>query len=457
MKIPVAKSLRGDLRVPGDKSISHRSVMFGAIADGTTEVRGFLKSADCLATISCFKSMGIKIEEIREEDRYTGEMQSVLIVHGNGLHGLRKPETPLNAMNSGTTVRLLSGILAGQDFDSYITGDSSLKRRPMKRIMDPLTQMGCRIASDNKNFCLPLTIHGGKLQPIHFTGNVASAQVKSCVLLAGLYADGPTTYFEPARSRNHTELMLSAFGGNIKTKVDPLTMNPGAIVYPGTNLRGQKITVPGDISSAAYFIAAALLVPKSEIHLLGVGINETRDGILRVAKAMGGSVTTSNVRMEGREPVADITVKTSRLKGTNIGGALIPILIDELPIIAIMAACAEGDTAIYDAAELRVKESDRLTAIVENLRKMNVNVEETPDGMIIHGAGGKKQRAKRSPGRLGFFNGTTVDPQGDHRLAMAFSIAGLISDTQMTITNTDCVKISYPTFYHDLAKLTNPF
>lgn len=457
MKIPYATSLRGELVVPGDKSISHRSVMLGSIAEGITEVRGFLKSADCLATIECFRNMGIRIDEVKEENRYTGRMEPVLIIHGKGLRGLTEPKETLDAMNSGTTVRLLSGILAGQNFNSYIKGDASLQKRPMKRIMDPLTQMGCRIESENDNNCLPLEIHGGKLHAIHYSSHVASAQVKSCVLLAGLYADGPTTFFEPYPSRNHTELMLSAFGGNVKSKVDPLTMQPGAIIYPGTALRGQKIRVPGDISSAAYFIAAGLIVPKSEILLIGVGINETRDGILRVAKAMGGDIVTRNVRMEGREPVADIIVRTSRLKGTNIGGGLIPALIDELPIIAVMAACAEGNTEIYDAGELRVKESDRLAAIVENLRNMGVVVDETEDGMVIHGAGGKKQRAKRGPGKLGYFKGAVVDSLGDHRLAMAFSIAGLISDTPMTVKNTECVNISYPAFYRDLAKLADTF
>lgn len=457
MRIPLATSLRGELTVPGDKSISHRSVMLGAIAQGDTEVRGFLKSADCLATIDCMRRMGIEIEELKEENRFGNHPESVLVIHGKGLRGLHEPDGTLDAMNSGTTVRLLSGILAGQNFNSYLTGDASLKRRPMKRIMDPLTQMGCRIESEYENNCLPLEIHGGSLHAIHYSSSVASAQVKSCVLLAGLYADGPTTFFEPYPSRNHTELMLSAFGANIKAKVDPLTIQPGAIIYPGTALRGQKIRIPGDISSAAYFIAGGLLVPNSEIHLNCVGINETRDGILRVAKAMGGNVVTRNIRMEGREPVADIIVKTSKLRGTNIGGALIPSLIDELPVIAVMAAAAEGDTEIYDAGELRVKESDRLTAIIENLKKMGVSVDETEDGMVIHGNGGKKQRMRRSPGKLGFFRGATIDSQGDHRLAMAFSIAGLISDTQMVIRNAECVNISYPNFYRDIAKLASPF
>ncbi|MBP3877982.1 MAG: 3-phosphoshikimate 1-carboxyvinyltransferase, partial [Lachnospiraceae bacterium] len=272
------------------------------------------------------------------------------------------------------------------------------------------------------------------------------AQVKSCILLAGLYADGPTTVYEPSLSRNHTELMLNAFGGNIKLKTDAQIGLPGAIVYPGVILTGQNITVPGDISSAAYFIAAGLLVPRSEITLRNVGINQTRDGILRVCQAMGGHIRTLNVRMEGREPVADLVIKTSELHGTNIGGALIPTLIDELPVIAVMAACAEGDTEISDAGELRVKESDRLAAIIEGLRNMGVEVDETETGMIIHGNGGKNHRKDAR----GCLKGAVINSRGDHRLAMAFTVAGLISSGTTTVRGTDCVKISYPEFYRDL-------
>ena len=444
MKIKNALSLRGTLTVPGDKSISHRSVMLGAIAEGDTVVHGFLNSADCLATIDCFRRMGVKIEELRGE---AGE--NVLIVHGRGRRGLKAPDESLDAMNSGTTVRLLSGILAGQSFSSYIKGDASLSKRPMKRIIEPLREMGARIDSENDDNCLPLEIQGRQLHGITYTSKVASAQVKSCILLAGLYADGPTTVYEPFLSRNHTELMLNTFGGNIKLKKDAKTGLPGAIVYPGVILTGQNITVPGDISSAAYFIAAGLLVPHSEITLRNVGINQTRDGILRVCSAMGGNIRTLNVRMEGREPVADLLIRTSGLHGTNIGGALIPTLIDELPVIAVMAACAEGDTEISDAGELRVKESDRLAAIIEGLRNMGVEVDETETGMIIHGNGGKNHRRDAR----GCLKGAVINPKGDHRMAMAFTVAGLISSGTTTVRGTDCVKISYPNFYRDLESL----
>ena len=378
MIIERAAALRGTVKVPGDKSISHRSVMLGSIAEGTTYVRGFLNSADCQATIACFRKMGIRIEELRDSD---GER--VVAIYGKGLRGLTKSPDMLDAMNSGTTTRLIAGILAGQPFDSFITGDASLRKRPMKRIIDPLTEMGCHIISANDDNCLPLKISGGDLHAIRYHSNVASAQVKSCVLLAALYAEDPTFFYEPSLSRNHTELMLGAFGANLKQKNDTRTGEKGVIIYPGTILRGQNITVPGDISSAAYFIAAGLLVPKSEIRLTGVGINETRDGILRVVRAMGGDVRIQNVHMEGREPVADLVVRSSELKACSIGGDIIPALIDELPVIAVMAACAGGVTRIRDASELRVKESDRLRLIVDSLRAMGVTVEETDDGMDI--------------------------------------------------------------------------
>ena len=431
MKIKNALSLRGTLTVPGDKSISHRSVMLGAIAEGDTVVHGFLNSADCLATIDCFRRMGVKIEELRGE---AGE--NVLIVHGRGRRGLKAPDESLDAMNSGTTVRLLSGILAGQSFSSYIKGDASLSKRPMKRIIEPLREMGARIDSENDDNCLPLEIQGRQLHGITYTSKVASAQVKSCILLAGLYADGPTTVYEPFLSRNHTELMLNTFGGNIKLKKDAKTGLPGAIVYPGVILTGQNITVPGDISSAAYFIAAALIVPGSELLIRNVGINKTRSGILAILEQMGADLTL-------------LLIRTSELHGTNIGGALIPTLIDELPVIAVMAACAEGDTEISDAGELRVKESDRLAAIIEGLRNMGVEVDETETGMIIHGNGGKNHRRDAR----GCLKGAVINPKGDHRMAMAFTVAGLISSGTTTVRGTDCVKISYPDFYRDLESL----
>ena len=447
MIIEHAVALRGTIKVPGDKSISHRSVMLGSIAEGTTYVRGFLNSADCQATIACFRKMGIRIEDMRDPN---GER--VLAVYGKGLRGLSKSADMLDAMNSGTTTRLMAGILAGQPFDSFITGDASLRKRPMKRIIDPLTEMGCHIISANDDNCLPLKISGGNLHAIRYHSKVASAQVKSCVLLAALYAEDPTFFYEPSLSRNHTELMLGAFGANLKQRNDTRTGEKGVIIYPGTILRGQNITVPGDISSAAYFIAAGLLVPKSEIRLTSVGINETRDGILRVVKAMGGDVRVLNVHMEGREPVADLVVRSSDLKACSIGGDMIPALIDELPIIAVMAACAGGVTRIRDAAELRVKESDRLRLIVDSLRAMGVRVDETEDGMDIYGTASLKDRV-RGPGRLGLLQGAEIDPHLDHRMAMACAVAGLISDTPVIIKDADCVKISYPRFFTDLDSL----
>lgn len=412
----------GELTVPGDKSISHRAVMFGSLAKGITEVSGFLKGADCLSTISCFQQLGIHIEEENEK----------IYIHGKGLHGLTAPSGILDAGNSGTTTRLLSGILSGQDFASTITGDASIQKRPMKRIMTPLTQMGACIESINHNGCAPLKIVPSKLHGITYDSPVASAQVKSSVLLAGLYADGITTVNEPAISRNHTEIMLSAFGAKIKTE------GLSASILPEPELTAMEVSVPGDISSAAYFIAAGFLVPNSEIRIKQVGINPTRDGIIRVAKAMGGNITLENKNDNG-EPTADILVRSSSLHGTTIEGAIIPTLIDELPIIAIMAAAASGTTIIKDAAELKVKESNRIDVMVENLKAMGCDITGTEDGMIIHGG---------NP-----LHGAEVDSHLDHRIAMSFAIASLIADGITTIKDASCVNISYPTFYQDLSSL----
>lgn len=412
----------GELTVPGDKSISHRAVMFGSLAKGITEVSGFLKGADCLSTISCFQQLGIHIEEENEK----------IYIHGKGLHGLTAPSGILDAGNSGTTTRLLSGILSGQDFVSTITGDASIQKRPMKRIMTPLTQMGACIESINHNGCAPLKIVPSKLHGITYDSPVASAQVKSSVLLAGLYADGITTVNEPAISRNHTEIMLSAFGAKIKTE------GLSASILPEPELTAMEVSVPGDISSAAYFIAAGFLVPNSEIRIKQVGINPTRDGIIRVAKAMGGNITLENKNDNG-EPTADILVRSSSLHGTTIEGAIIPTLIDELPIIAIMAAAASGTTIIKDAAELKVKESNRIDVMVENLKAMGCDITGTEDGMIIHGG---------NP-----LHGAEVDSHLDHRIAMSFAIASLIADGITTIKDASCVNISYPTFYQDLSSL----
>ena len=422
MEIPKLNKLHGKLTIPGDKSISHRAVMFGALAQGTTKITHFLEGADCLSTISCFQAMGIHIQKNKDE----------VLVEGKGLHGLQAPLDILDVGNSGTTTRLISGILAGQDFTSRLTGDASICQRPMGRIITPLSLMGAQITSQNQNGCAPLTIQGGHLHGIHYQSPVASAQVKSCVLLAGMYADAPTSVTEPVLSRNHTELMLNYFGAQVTSK------GTTASILPQPDLKARDITVPGDISSAAYFIAAGLLVPGSEILLCNVGINPTRDGLLRVCQAMGGDITLLNVRNDG-EPTADLLIRSSSLHGTEIKGEIIPTLIDEIPMIAVMAAFAEGTTVIRDAAELKVKESDRIQVMTDNLTRMGADVEALPDGMIIHG--GKP------------LHGATIDPHKDHRIAMSFAVAGGICEGSLTITDGECVNISYPEFYTDLYSL----
>lgn len=423
MLIEPAHSLKGEISIPGDKSISHRSVMFGALARGVTEVTHFLQGADCLSTISCFQKLGIEIENTPGR----------ILIHGKGLHGLKPPQDVLDAGNSGTTVRLISGILAGQSFSSTLTGDASIQKRPMKRIISPLRQMGADIMGLNGNDCAPLSISGAPLKGIHYQSPVASAQVKSCILLAGLYADGQTSVTEPSLSRNHTELMLASFGASLSSH------NTTATICPDPKLTGQKIKVPGDISSAAYFIAAALLVSNSEILIRNVGINPTRDGILRVAESMHGSIEKLNVHETSGEPVCDLLIKPGNLRGTMIEGDLIPALIDEIPVIAVMAACAQGTTVIKDAAELKVKESNRIETIVTNLKAMGADITATEDGMIIRG------------GRP--LHHAVIDPHADHRIAMATAVAGLIAEGGVEISNAECVNISYPEFYQDLNSL----
>lgn len=414
--------LRGTVSVPGDKSISHRCVMFGSIADGTTEIHNFLPGADCLATIQCFRTLGIEIEQ----------KDSTVTVHGKGLHGLSAPSHILDVGNSGTTTRLLSGILAGQPFESKLSGDESLNSRPMKRIIDPLTQMGANISSILRNGCAPLYIAPSRLHGIHYDSPVASAQVKSCILLAGLYAEGETSVTEPGLSRNHTELMLREFGADIRSVHDLDCSRTTAIIRPCQELYGQKITVPGDISSAAYFIAAGLIVPDSEIRITNVGVNPTRAGMLKVCEDMGARIELDNERTEGGEKIADITVRTSQLHGTVIEGDIIPALIDEIPIIAVMAAVAEGITVIRDAAELKVKETDRIETVTDNLKAMGCDVTPTDDGMIIKG---------------GKLKGASIHTLLDHRIAMAFSIAALAAEGRTRILDSKCVDVSYPTFY----------
>ena len=423
-KIRFEHPLKGEITVPGDKSISHRAVMFGALSKGTTEVTNFLQGADCLSTIDCFRRLGIAIENTSEK----------IIVHGKGLHGLTKSDKILDVGNSGTTTRLISGILAGQNFETILNGDESIQSRPMKRIMEPLSLMGADIASLRDNNCAPLRIAGSPLHGIHYTSKVSSAQVKSCILLAGLYADGLTSVTEPSVSRNHTELMLRGFGANVVCR------DKTAAITPDPELIGQKIEVPGDISSAAYFIAAGLIVPGSEILVKNVGINPTRDGIIRVCQAMGADITLLNKREHGGEPVADILVRYSSLEATTIEGEIIPTLIDELPMIAVMACFAKGTTVIKDAAELKVKESDRIAVMVDNLSRMGAHITATDDGMIIEG---------------GFpLHGAEIDSHLDHRIAMSFAVAALASEGETTIKDADCVKISYPHCYEDLFRLS---
>lgn len=419
-----ASSLRGEITVPGDKSISHRAVMLGSLAKGTTEVTNFLQGADCLSTINCFEAMGITIDNKND----------TITLKGNGITGLKEPHNTLDVGNSGTTIRLMSGILSAQDFEVTVTGDDSIKRRPMKRIISPLSMMGANIESINHNDCAPLHIKGSKLSAIHYNSPVSSAQVKSSVLLAGLYADDKTSVTEPYVSRNHTELMLRQFG------VEVTTEGTTATVTPSSGFEGQKISVPGDISSAAYFIVAGLIVPNSEIVIKNVGINPTRNGIIEVCKQMGANISLENISDTIGEPTADIIVKSSELTGITIGGSIIPTLIDELPVIALLACQAKGKTIIKDASELKVKESNRIDVMVHNLTLMGADVVATEDGMIING------------GRE--LHGATIESKMDHRIAMTFAIAGLVSDGETHINHSECVDISYPNFYSDLLRLT---
>ena len=423
--IAPTRGLKGEVTIPGDKSISHRSIMLGSIALGTTEITHFLEGADCLSTIDCFRKMGVEIER----------KPSSILVHGKGLRGLTAPASTLNVGNSGTTTRLISGILSGQNFATTLSGDDSLNSRPMKRIMTPLNTMGAHIRSLNDNGCAPLHIRPGALHGIHYQSPVASAQVKSAVLLAGLYADSPTSVTEPALSRNHTELMLQGFGAYVATDLHT-DGTATAHVEPCKELYGQQICVPGDISSAAYFIAAALLVPGSELLVKNVGTNFTRAGFLKVCKAMGADIETVSQTIEGGESHADLLVRYSHLKGTVIEGDIIPTLIDEIPMIAIMAAFADGQTVIRDAAELKVKETNRIDTVTAGLKAMGAVITPTDDGMIVEGTG--------------HLNGASIQSYLDHRIAMAFSVAGLASDGETQIVDSQCVDVSYPEFYATL-------
>lgn len=415
--------LRGEITVPGDKSISHRSVMLGSIAKGDTRISGFLTGEDCLSTIDCFKKLGIDIE-VNGTD---------VTVHGKGLKGLSAPAETLDVGNSGTTLRLMSGILSAQPFTTRLTGDSSIQKRPMGRVASPLGLMGAKITSENEKMTAPLTIEGQKLHGIDYTLPVASAQVKSALILAGLYADGETRITEPEATRDHTEIMLNYLGADIRKEGDTI------VVRPAAELKGKDITVPGDISSAAYFIAAALISKDSEVLIKNVGVNPTRTGIITAFKAMGGNIELTNERTVCGEPVADILVRSSRLHGVVIKGAIIPKLIDEIPVIAAAACYASGETVIADAAELRVKESDRIKTMAAELGRMGATVIQTDDGMIILGG---------VP-----LHGAVCESYNDHRVAMSVAVAALGAKGETQIKDCGCVDISFPGYFDALMSL----
>lgn len=420
IRIKPLSCLKGKLTLPGDKSISHRAVMFASLAKGRSSVSGISKGEDVLKTASAFQSMGIEIEGLGSD---------YLTIQGKGLRGLSQPRDIIDCGNSGTTMRLLSGILAAQNFSSTITGDESLRKRPMDRIIEPLERMGAKIAG---RFA-PLKIEGGGLKAISYQTPIPSAQVKSCILLAGLYARGKTEVTEPATSRDHTERMLKYLGANIEVR------NLTVSIMGGEELVAQAINIPGDISSASFFMVGAILLPGSYVKLSKVGLNPTRTGAIDILKRMGAEIETENLREENNEPLGDIIVRGSSLKGITIGGEIIPRVIDELPILAIAATQAEGETIIKDAQELRVKETDRIEALKVNLSKMGVAVAEREDGLVIQG--------------LCQLKGARVDSFGDHRMAMALVIAGLIGRGETVVSNTDCIKTSFPEFAEILNRL----
>jgi 3-phosphoshikimate 1-carboxyvinyltransferase len=411
--------------IPGDKSISHRGIMFSAIAEGESHIYNFLTGEDCLRTIDCFQKLGVPIEIEKDFVR----------IRGVGLRGLEKPKERLDVGNSGTTLRLMTGILSGQDFDCEITGDASIQRRPMDRVILPLRQMGASIEGVEIENLAPLRIRGRKLQGIAYNSPVPSAQVKSAILLAGLYAQGETRNREPYLSRNHTELMLKDMGADIR--VDGLQV----ICRSGNPLYAKDRRIPGDISSAAFFIVLGAMLEESELLLKNVGINPTRTGILDVLAEMGGQIRILNVREECGERIGDIQVKGSPLKGVEIGGAMIPRLIDEIPVLAVAAAFAEGTSVIKDAQELKVKESNRIDALVAELKKIGVDIEKTEDGMVIRGG----RRIK----------GGKINSYGDHRIAMAMTIAGLGSEEGVEIDTPECAAVSFPYFYDIIERMLN--
>jgi len=422
MKINKVLKISGTIVVPADKSITHRAIMLSCIASGKSVINNYLKSEDCFMTINAFKQMGVNIEQ----------ESNILTIKGVGLNGLKQSQKEIYAGNSGTTTRLMLGILAGQNFSSTIYGDESLSKRPMKRVIDPLSQMGANIMSNNN--CLPITINSiGVLNSIDYNSPIASAQVKSCLLFAGMYADKITKITEPIKSRDHSERMLKSFGADIL--VDNLSVS----IRHCDKLYSQEINIPNDISSASFFIVAGLIVPNSNIKILNVNINKTRDGILEVLKQMGANIILDNIRVESGEEVCDIEIKSSNLKATNINVDIIPRLIDEIPIIALCATQAQGQTIISGAQELKVKESNRLYSTATQLKKLGADITETEDGLVIKG-----------PTKL---KGCVVDSFNDHRIAMMLSVAGLIADGQTEILKSNCVNISFSNFYEVLKSI----
>jgi len=410
--------LRGEIQVPGDKSISHRAVMLGALGKGETVIRGLLRGEDNLATLEAFRGMGVEVLD---------EPGDVLRIRGRGLNGLQEPQDVIDCGNSGTTMRLMTGLLAGQRFFSVLTGDRFLRKRPMKRVVVPLTGMGARILGRAGGEFAPLALKGSPLTGITHQSAVASAQVKSALMLAGLYADGPTTIREPHVSRDHSERMLRWFGADVRP------FDGGVTLYPGRALQGREVTVPGDISSAAFFMVAALIVPGSELIIRQVGVNPTRSGIIDILRAMGGQIELLDQRDCSGEPVADILVRASDLKGVEIGGALVPRAIDEFPVISVAACFAEGRTVIRDARELRVKETDRIASMCSQLEALGAQVEARDDGMVIDGG------SELGAGQ--------VSALGDHRIGMSMAVAALRARGSVTISETACTATSFPGFW----------
>jgi 3-phosphoshikimate 1-carboxyvinyltransferase len=429
--IRAVKALTGAVELPGDKSMSHRYAMLAALAEGASELRHFSAARDCHSTLGCIKALGAEV---------FADGTTVKII-GHGLRGLKASRKTLDAENSGTTIRLMSGILSGQQFTTKITGDASLQKRPMKRVVTPLRQMGADIRAQNENFP-PLEIFGKKLQAIHYEMPMASAQVKSTVLLAGLFAEGQTSVTEPAKTRDHTEIALEEFGATIRRKGNTVSIEGMAYGNDSGNLQPKSLDIPGDLSSAVFFIAAASLLPDSNLYIGNVGLNPTRSAILDFFHGMGASIGVLNLQSSHGELVGDLAVKGARLKGGVICGDLVPLLIDELPMLAALGPFTEQGIEIRDAGELRVKESDRIAALAENLKRLGAKVEERPDGLKVEG---------RAAGKL---CGAEIEPHGDHRIAMAFAVAGLASEGETVIRDAECAGVSYPTFFAELKRLT---